>query len=163
MLLPQRVIGHRTASRPGLTTVGLLLLVVGGCQMESSGNGGGNPPPPTSATVSVCNDGTPDCPAATSFSVSGLRDLVVSVAWDNVPSGHHVQTVALFLPGGEIPYQQADLAFLIPDGAVGSFSSTRVVPVAGTAIPQRQLTGAWSVQASLDGQPVATLPVEFTP
>lgn len=163
MSLSLRLISHQ-ASRAGVALIAVALLALfatAGCQMASSG-GGGTPPPPASATISVCNDGTPNCPSAASFSVAALRDLVISVTWDNVPAGHHVQTVALLLPSGD-PYQQSDLAFLIADGAAGAFSSARIVPVAGTSIPQRQLTGAWSVQASLDGQPVASLPLEFTP
>jgi hypothetical protein len=150
--------------RTALAAVVLLAALLGApaCQMQSmQGDGGGSMPPPATATISLCDDGMPECPAASSFGVNAVRDLVINVAWQNVPPGHHVQTLTVLAPSG-LPYQQTDLAFLISDSP-GSFSAKRVIPVVGTSIPQRQLMGAWSVQASLDGQLVTSRDLEFTP
>ncbi|MGB0034720.1 MAG: hypothetical protein WBP79_04510 [Candidatus Acidiferrales bacterium] len=130
--------------------------------MQSMNSSGGGPPLPASAAISLCDDGTPNCPPAASFSVAALRDLIIHVTWENVPAGNHVQTLEILSPGGD-PYQSTQTGFLISDATGGSFSSSRVLPVVGTWIPQRHLTGQWSVRASLDGQPIATQPVEFTP
>ena len=47
--------------------------------------------------------------------------------------------------------------------AGGSATTMQALPVTGTWITQRRLTGTWSVALELDGQPVGTQTVLFTP
>jgi hypothetical protein len=139
----------------------LMLVGASACQMQSTpGNGGGSPPPVVSAIISFCDDGVASCPAASSFSVASLRDLVVKINWENVPAGNHTEILELLLPGGG-EYRVTQTGFLIPGSSAGSFSTLRSFPVVGTAISQRRITGSWSVRASIDGQPIATRFVEL--
>jgi hypothetical protein len=131
--------------------------------MQQPNNGEPIPAPPAvSATISFCNDGTQDCEPATKFSVAGLRDLVIKVVYANVPPGNHVQQLEILLPGGA-PYRVTQGGLLISGTTAGSYSFSRNLPVVGTPISLRQMTGAWSVRASLDGQVVATESVELNP
>jgi hypothetical protein len=145
---------------------GCIALIAAGlpaCQMEATSASGGNPPPqPVSAIVSFCDDGIPDCTPAMSFSVSSLRDLVITVAWENLTPGNHVQQLEIDIPAGG-PFQVTKSAFLIPDSSSGSFTTTRILPVDGTWIRQRQITGQWTMRVSLDGQAITTQAVELNP
>lgn len=125
-----------------------------------TGSGGGTPPPAVSASISFCDDGVASCPAASTFSVASLRDLVVKINWENVPAGNHTEILELLLPDGGA-YRVTQTGFLIPGSNAGSFSTHRTFPVVGTAISQRRITGSWSVRASIDGQPIATRFVEL--
>lgn len=147
------------------TAAGALLMIVFacGCQMQSSGNRGPVPPTaPVSATITFCNDGMENCEPATVFSVAGLRDLVINVAFENVPPGNHVQQLEILLPGGG-PYRVTQRGLLISGDVAGAYSLTRNLAVVGTPISLRHMTGMWSVRASLDGQVIATQPVELNP
>ena len=142
----------------------ILLLAVGsaGCMGSSSANGGGPPPLVPSAAFTFCDDGGPDCKPATSFSVASVRDVVIKVSWDNLPAGNHVQTLEIMIPGGGL-YQATQTAFLTDRSSSGLFAATRVLPVAGTWIQQRQMTGDWLVRVSLDDQVVASQVVALNP
>jgi len=142
----------------------ILLLAVGsvGCMGSSSANGGGPPPLVPSAAFTFCDDGGPDCTPATSFSVASVRDVVIKVSWDNLPAGNHVQTLEIMIPGGGL-YQATQTAFLTDSSSSGLFAATRVLPVAGTWIQQRQMTGDWLVRVSLDDQVVASQVVALNP
>jgi hypothetical protein len=143
--------------------VALMLVGASACQMQSmSGNGGGVPPPAVSASISFCDDGVASCPPASSFSVGSMHDLVVKIKWGNVSAGNHTETLEFLIPGGAA-YRVTQDGFLIPGSSAGPFSAQRTFPVLGTPISQRQMTGNWSVRASLDGQPIATQTVELTP
>jgi hypothetical protein len=138
------------------------LILLASCQGQTMSATGGGPPPNPSATISFCDDGVEGCAAADSFSVAVLRDLVVKISWENLPPGNHVQTMEIMLPGGGL-YQSNQTGLFIADAMPGSTTTTRILPVGGTWISQRQLTGEWSVSASLDGQPVASQKVQFNP
>jgi hypothetical protein len=142
----------------------VLLFAVGssGCIGSSSANGGGPPPLVPSAAFTFCDDGRPDCTPATSFSVASVRDVVIKVSWDNLSAGNHVQTLEIMIPGGGL-YQSTQTAFLTDGSSSGSFAATRVLPVAGTWIQQRQITGDWLVRVSLDDQVVASQMVALNP
>ena len=142
----------------------VLLLAVGsaGCMGSSSANGGGPPPLVPSAAFTFCDDGGPNCKPATSFSVASVRDVVIKVSWDNLPAGNHVQTLEIMIPGGGL-YQATQTAFLTDSSSSGLFAATRVLPVAGTWIQQRQMTGNWLVRVSLDDQVVASQVVALNP
>jgi hypothetical protein len=145
-----------------LALAGLAGLLAGCAAQTSADGGGGNPLPPIAASISFCDDGVSGCPAASAFSVETARDVVIQVTWRNVPEGNHVQTLALSMPGGGL-YQQTQTAFAIDAGAPGSVTLKRILPVAATWIQQRTITGQWTVEASLDGQPVTSQMIEMNP
>jgi hypothetical protein len=133
------------------------------CQTGMTSGNGGNPPPPvTGATVSFCDDGDGACTAATSFSVASLRDLVISVNWENLSAGNHTQMLEVLQPGGGL-YQASQSSFLAGGASQSSLTMTRMVPVAGTWISQRRMTGEWSVRVSLDGKAVTSQTVQINP
>jgi hypothetical protein len=133
------------------------------CQTgTTSANGGGPPPLVPSAMLTFCDDGTPTCTPGTSFSVASLRDLVIKVTWENIPEGNHVQTLEIMIPGGGL-YQSTQTAFLTDSSSAGSFAVMRMLPVAGTWIPQRQITGDWLMRVSLDEQVVTSQMVALNP
>jgi hypothetical protein len=141
-------------------------LGISGCAMQSSSaNGGGPPPAPMvpAAQIVLCDDLSSSCTAATSFSFSTLRDLNIQVQWTNVPAGNHVQQLDILLPNQGGLYQTTQTAFLISGSSPGSITTSRMFPVGGTWISQRQMSGSWSVQVSLDGQVMASQAVEFNP
>jgi hypothetical protein len=154
------------ASRATILLACYIALIVTGlpaCLLGSASTGGGNPvPQPVSAVVSFCDDGTPDCTPATSFSVSSLRDLLITVAWEHLPPGNHVQKLEIDIPAGG-PFQVTQSGFLILGSSPGSYTATRILPVDGTPIRQRQITGEWTVRVSLDGQAITTQAVELNP
>jgi hypothetical protein len=129
---------------------------------SSTANGGGPPPLVPSAAITFCDDGSPNCPSATSFHVASVRDVVIKVSWDNLPQGNHVQTLEIMIPGGGL-YQSTQTAFLTDSSSSGLFAATRVLPVAGAWIQQRQMTGDWLVRVSLDGQVVASQILALNP
>jgi len=145
-----------------VATVSLLAIGFSACQMASTSADGGNPPPPVMLALSVCDDGTQDCSPATSFEVNTVRDLVISAAWENLPPGNHIQTLEILIPAGG-PYQVTQMAMNAGSSPSGSFTSTRIFPVAGTWIPQRKITGDWTVRVSLDGQVFASQMIQLNP
>jgi hypothetical protein len=133
------------------------------CQTGMTSGNGGNPPPPvTGATVSFCDNGDGACTAATSFSVASLRDLVISVNWENLSAGNHTQMLEVLQPGGGL-YQASQSSFLAGGASQSSLTMTRSVPVAGTWISQRRMTGEWSVRVSLDGKTITSQTVQLNP
>jgi hypothetical protein len=128
----------------------------------TSGDGGNPPPPTTDATISFCDDGGGNCAPATSFSVASLRDLVISVNWENLSAGNHTQMVEVMQPGGGL-YQATQSSFLVSDASQSSLTTTRALPVAGAWISQRRITGEWSVRVSLDGKAITSQVVQLNP
>jgi hypothetical protein len=133
------------------------------CQTGTTSANGGNPPPAvTDATISFCDDGAGGCTPATSFSVASLRDLVISVNWENLSAGNHTQMLEVLQPGGGL-YQANQSSFLVADASQGSLTTTRTLPVAGAWISQRRITGEWSVRVSLDGKAITSQAVQLNP
>jgi hypothetical protein len=163
-MLIGRQLGNGCNRSNVLGIAALLLFAVGssGCLGSSSANGGGPPPLVPSAMIAFSDDGTPDCTPATSFRVAEMRDLVIKVTWENLPAGNHLQTLEIMIPGGGL-YQATRTAFLIDSSSSGTFATTRILSVAGTWIPQRQITGDWVVRASLDDQVIASQIVALNP
>ena len=124
----------------------------------------GGPPPALSpsAAVSFCDNTAAGCAAAATFSLQSLRDLNVVVNWQNLPAGTHAQTVNVFLPDGNL-YQTFETSFEVPEGSPGSMTTGAALPVAGTWITQRGLSGAWNFTLALDGQTMTTQSVQLTP
>jgi hypothetical protein len=136
------------------------LLVASGCAglQQASGNGGNLPggggnPTPASAAVSICDASKSNCQAAAaSFSLAGVPDLNVAVNWTNVPAGTHSQEIRLLMPNGNL-YQRFQNSFLVPaNDSNGSANVSRNIPITGTFITERQITGGWKVEVSLDGK-----------
>jgi hypothetical protein len=154
--------GNRKSKIVRAACAAVALLLLSSCGGQTMAPIVGGPPLSPSATISFCDDGVEGCVAASTFSVAVVRDLVIKVSWQNVPPGNHVQGMEIMLPGGGL-YQSNQTGIFIADAAPGSATTTRILPVGGTWISQRQLTGEWSVNASLDGQPRASQMVQFNP
>lgn len=108
-----------------------------------------------SATLNFC-----ELKCGTEFSAGTARDISIKTSWLNLPAGEHVQQVILRLPNGEV-YQKFETKFYSSSSkgvgkAGGMPTLTNVLPVAGSWIQQRSLTGAWNVEVSLDGALVKT-------
>ena len=145
-------------------------------------------PRPRRPEIFYCE--TPDTSCRTTqdaFPIADLRDLFVFVVWPGV-TGQHVQTVEFLLPGGSIyssrktrfsiggasplparaaPHLVADANKVHPEGITtllmksrGDSSVLTVLPVGGTYITQRNLSGTWRVRVFLDDRLV--LESEFT-
>ncbi len=136
-------------------------IVFSGCAQSDSPVG----PPvtqPLAMTVKLCDTGVAGCTGSGNFSVTTIRDLGLNVEWQNVPAGTHTQQIALVQPNGVV-YQTVSHGFAVPDGTVGSPALDDVIPVAGTFITQRSLTGQWSVEISLDGTVIGRQTFQFEP
>ncbi len=146
-----------------LPLAGLILFVSAfcGCQMNSPSADQAAPIPP-SAAFTFCQSGFSDCSPASSFSVSMVGDVRINVAWENVPAGNHVQKLEILVPSGGL-YQQTSIAFAISGGSTQPFVAMRSLPVAGTWIQQRKITGEWTVRVSLDGQLITSQTLQLTP
>jgi|HubBroStandDraft_6_1064221.scaffolds.fasta_scaffold03882_12 hypothetical protein len=149
------------ACKRTLSLAALILSVSGfcGCQTNSP-SAAKVPPTPPSAGLTFCESGFADCSPTSSFSVSNVRDLKINVAWENVPAGNHIQKLEVLVPSGGL-YQQTTSAFAIPENSTQPFVVTRNLPVAGTWIQQRQITGEWTVRVSLDGQDIGSQAVQL--
>lgn len=146
-----------------LAASALLLAMVGfsACQMTSADRGNAMPAAP-SATFSFCDNEASGCSGETSFSTAATRDLEVKVSWQNVPAGNHVQTLEILIPSGDL-YQQTQMAFGVAQVSTEPLVAIQTLPVAGTWIQQRSMTGEWTARVSLDGQVIATQTVQLTP
>jgi hypothetical protein len=146
-------------------------LVSAGCAglQQSSGGGGnlpggGNIPAVAVATVSVCDSANTNCQTtAATYSLSTARDLSVAVNWANVPAGNHSQEIRLLMPNGNV-YQRFENSFLVPaSDTAGTASVSHFIPVSGTFIAQRQITGGWKLEVSLDGKVTTVSDLQFNP
>jgi len=155
------------ASKKSLSLIALMAVIggaavsFGGCSTSTS-----SPVPVTVAplelAVRVCDSGTPNCPGETNFSLSSLRDLQVNADWKNMPGGTHTQEIAFLLPNGVV-YQTFSHGFGVDEGTLGAPTVSDAMPVAGTYITQRELTGEWIVQISLDGAVAGSQKVQLQP
>jgi hypothetical protein len=129
--------------------------------------------------VVFCQSATPECRGlGTSFDIGKLRDLYVFATWPDL-SGNFTQTIEFYLPDGSL-YLKKSTPFMVRNGQplarrqAGStlpewmFTKSRGVPavvtplpVAGTFITQRNLTGTWTVRVLLDGALVKTAQFQF--
>ncbi|HMD32465.1 MAG TPA: hypothetical protein VKG84_11185 [Candidatus Acidoferrales bacterium] len=120
------------------------------------------PVPHLEAEVVLCNSSMANCTSQESFSVQVVRDLNVMVNWQNLPAGTHTQRVSFVLPSGDF-YKAYEKSFAVEDGSNGALTTVQALPVAGTWITQRRLTGAWTVSLELDGQALSTQTFQLTP
>ena len=117
---------------------------------------------PIAMAVKLCDSASQGCAGSASFSIGTMRDLSLDVEWQNVPAGTHTQEIALIQPNGVV-YQTVSHGFAVPDGTLASPALNDVVPVAGTFITQRSLTGQWSIEVSLDGKTIGVQSFQFAP
>lgn len=159
---------QHSKSRTQTSFVAVLLFFAAlcGCAMAPQSQGADPPASPSanvaqpSAQILFCDAPGTSCSSATSFSVAKLRDLNIVVNWSKLPAGNHTELLAVIHGSGL--YQSFHKGFMVSsDGA--SFSTSSALPVAGTWIARRSLTGTWTVQASLDGHLIATQTVTLTP
>lgn len=131
------------------------------------------PPRKPTATLFFCETRDVQCRTSiTEFGIDDVRDLFIFAAYRNL-SGEHVQRLRLVMPDGNT-YQVTETKFTTEDSASGpgmqvavrsreDFAVSVALPVAGTHITQRSLTGAWSVELYLDGKLIATSSLTFRP
>ena len=104
----------------------------------------------------------PQIRSTTPSMTTAAPTLVIKVAWENLPAGSHMQTLEILLPSGG-PYQVTQTGLDGGGATLNSTTTTRILPVAGTSIPQRQIVGNWMIRVSLDGQLVASQMVALNP
>jgi hypothetical protein len=119
-------------------------------------------PQPAQASVTLCNRTPSECAPGASFSLGTLRDLAINVAWSNVPAGTHTQTTEILEPSGGL-FEVKSQAFAIDNNSNGTMQTEEIVPVSGTMITQRRVTGAWTVRVSLDTTMSVTQTVQLDP
>jgi hypothetical protein len=88
--------------------------------------------------------------------------LAINVAWSNVPAGTHTQTTEILEPSGGL-FEVKSQAFAIDNNSNGTMQTEEIVPVSGTMITQRRVTGAWTVRVSLDTTMSVTETVQLDP
>lgn len=142
-----------------------LAAVCGVCAMFAMGCAqfqAGAPPVPgaPAAALSFCQTTETGCAPNGTFQVSGARTLNAVIEWQNLTAGAHSQKVSFVLPSGD-EYQVFEQSFEVPDGSSGAVATTQSLPVAGTWIAQRRLTGMWQVNFWLDGKPMGTQAVQL--
>jgi hypothetical protein len=145
--------------------VAATVLISCGCAGASMGPAPQMPAPqpqPVQASVTVCNRTPSGCASGASFSLGTLRDLAVNADWSHVPAGTHTQTTEILEPGGGL-FEVKSQAFAIADNSDGTVQTEEIVPVSGTMITQRRITGAWKVRVSLDTTMSVTQTVQLDP
>jgi hypothetical protein len=122
--------------------------------------------PAPRASIFFCETADVQCRTELNqFRLDELRDLVMFVAWQRV-TGEHTQQVRFILPDGNV-YQVMETKFTTlargaRPGVQGALPSrgeravSTVLPVAGTHIAQRTLSGTWTVEVLLDGELITT-------
>ena len=147
------------------------LLAMSGCVGLSTSNsgtpaGGGGPAvTPAAATVSFCNAAQANCQSQSanfSLKTSNIPDLNIKVNWADVAAGKHSQEMRLLMPNGNL-FQRLQNTFVVPRSGDGSASVNRNIPIAGSFIAQRQITGGWKVRVSLDGKVITTGDLRLDP
>ena len=89
-----------------------------------------------------------------------MRDLSIHVDWKNVPAGTRTQKLELLDPGGG-SFQVANSSFVIEDGGNGAAATDTLIPISGSMITQREITGQWMIRISLDGDEIASQSLTF--
>jgi hypothetical protein len=136
--------------------------ILSDCGGAMTSANGGPPPVVPSAMITLCDDGVSGCPAATTFNVGSTRDVLIKVTWERLSQGSHVQTLEIMMPGGGL-YQSTQAAVFTDAPVSGTFQTTWVLPVAGTWIQQRNISGDWMIRVSLDGQVINSQMAQINP
>ena len=153
-------------------TLGWLLALTGcagaGIATNSSGTPGGGTGPtvtPATAAVSFCDAAQTNCQSQSanfSLKTSNIRDLNIKVNWANVAAGTHSQEIRLMMPNGSF-FRRMQSTFVVARNGDGSASVNRNLPIAGSFIAQRQITGGWKVRVALDGKVISTGDLRLDP
>jgi hypothetical protein len=143
-------------------TAAMAATVLISCGCAGASMGPAPQPQPVQASVTVCNRTPSGCTSGASFSLGTLRDLAVNADWSNVPAGTHTQTTEILEPGGGL-FEVKSQAFAIADNSDGTVQTEEIVPVSGTMITERRITGAWKVRVSLDTTMSVTQTVQLDP
>jgi hypothetical protein len=146
----------------GLAVAALAAAGLSGCAANSTSSPAAAPVLPMAASLSVCNQTPAGCSTAASYSLGTMRDLGVNVQWSHVPEGTHSATLEVLEPAGGA-YQVQNVSFVIAGTNDGSAETNILVPIAGSWVTRRGVTGTWNVRISLDGQNIGTQSVEFQP
>ena len=153
------------------TTLGWSLIIAGcgAIQQPGSsgtpGSAGGPTDVPGTAAVSFCNAAQTGCQSQSanfSMTTSNIPDLNIKVDWASVLPGTHSQEIRLMMPNGDL-FQRLQDTFVVPASSNGSATVNRNIPIAGSFISQRQITGGWKVDVSLDGKAKASGDLELNP
>ncbi len=148
------------AKRLILATALILTVGIAGCAGASVSSVVPPPQPQLAASISACNKTPNACADAQTFSLAQIRDLAIHVDWKNVSAGTRTQKLEVLDPGGG-SYQVMNTSFLEEDGGNGEAQTDALIPISGSMITQRGITGTWTLRVSLDGQVVATQSVTF--
>jgi hypothetical protein len=151
------------------TAFGWLLAACGCAGMQQSNGTGGLPGSPTitpaTAAVTICDATQSNCQSSTAaFSLSSPKvpDLNIVVDWADVPSGTHSQEIRLLMPNGDV-FQKLQNTFVVTTNGTGRASVSRNIPISGSFIADRQITGGWKVEVSLDGNTTTTGNLQLNP
>ena len=153
--------GCRAKSFP-LAAALLLTIAISGCAESSVSSVLPPPQPQIAASISVCNKTPNTCADAQTFSLEQIRDLSIHVDWKNVTPGTRTQKLEMLDPGGG-SYQILNTSFLAEEAGSGQVQTDSLIPISGSMITQRGMTGTWTLRVSLDGQAVATQSITFEP
>ena len=115
-----------------------------------------------SATFVFCDSSRPDCAGSSAFSLRAMRDVNIAVSWRNVAAGTHTQTLRVFAPDGGL-FQAMNAPFRVSRNDGGAAVVTQTLPVTGTWITARHLTGTWKFFVFLDNQPMAAGDLQIGP
>jgi hypothetical protein len=140
----------------------LLTIAISGCAESSVPSVLPPPQPQIAASISVCNKTPNACADAQTFSLAQIRDLSIHVDWKNVSPGTRTQKLEMLDPGGG-SYQVLNTSFLEEEAGTGQAQTDSLIPISGSMITQRGMTGTWTLRVSLDGQEVATQSITFEP
>lgn len=162
----------KKAAQPGLPLFLLAAVlfaagIPGRAQGQSAAAQAAHPPgPPVMASLFFCTSNDVQCRTKINeFVLEDVRDLFVFSAWKHV-SGEHVQELRFYLPDGNL-YQSIETKFTTdPNGKKAGVKNTVrsrddsalsvALPVAGTHITQRSLSGEWKVDLLLDGKRITS-------
>jgi hypothetical protein len=151
----------RPVRQVSLAAMFAAFLCIAGCASSSVSN---IVPPPVqpqiAASISVCNKTPDSCADAQTFSLAQIRDLAIHVDWKNVPQGTRTQKLEMFDPGGG-SYQVLNSSFVEEGTGMGEVQTDALIPISGSMITQRGITGTWTLRVSLDGQAIATQNITF--
>lgn len=128
-------------------------LALAGCQPQSSSANERVVSPP-SAAISFCSSRPAGCAPGSVFSVTGTHDLAVKTSIEHVAPGDHTQSLEITMPDGR-QYEETKVGFRVPENSNVPVPGVRTIPIAGTWIQTRNVTGVWKVRYSLDGKLLA--------
>jgi hypothetical protein len=132
-----------------------------GCQPQSS-SAHERIVSPRGAEVSFCSSQPVGCVPGTVFSVRDTQALAVETSIEQIAPGDHMQSLEIMMPDGR-RYEETKVAFRVPENSNAPVPGVRMVPIAGTWIQTRQVTGIWKVRYSLDGKLLATSDFRLEP